>query len=234
MKDFSLNSGERQTGVKLDQIRYDHRARYKKVIEFLKDKPVKFGLDCFCGNGYGTYYVNENLKNVCMLGIDGSSEAVVCAEKNYSTHRNFFSYKLFPFELPKNTFDFVICYESLEHVDDGNGMYRVLADSLKPGGYLFISVPNEEINNRLLNHHPFHKKHYTDVEIRNILHSDFTVLTSFGQNVYVFRDGIQCELLSEQDMELEENKTGQVLIYFCVKNGNSVQNKKKGILSFFK
>ena len=67
LKDYSLNSGERQTAKTLDGIRADHTARYLAAVEFLQqhygNEPIK-GYDDFCGTGYGSYTRSTSLPNV--------------------------------------------------------------------------------------------------------------------------------------------------------------------------
>jgi len=220
MKDFSLNSGERQVGKTLDEIRFDHRVRYQLAIEFLKEKKHYVGLDCFCGNGYGSHFMANQLSDCNIIGIDASQEAIECANKYYSSKNILFSCKLFPFCLPKETFDFIVCFESLEHVIEGEEMMNQLIHSLKLGGYLFFSIPNENVHSLKLNKHPFHYKHYTDAEVKNMMQSKLKLIKMYGQNVYVFRNGIQAELLDSRDMILNENKEGQVNIYIYKKSRN--------------
>ena len=215
--DFSLMSGERQVGRSLSEIRKDHLLRYEMALQFLRDKPHAMGLDCFCGNGYGSYWLGKELDESCITGIDASAEAVTFANQYYQLPNVFFSNKLFPFDLPKGIFDFVVSFESIEHVDDGVRMFDELIGSLKAGGYFLFSVPNERINSREKNHHPFHKHHYVDDEVKRILEKRVDILHQYGQNVYVFHDGLQGELLPESDMILRENVEGQIWIYVCRK-----------------
>jgi len=145
-RDFSLESGERQPGETLEEIRYDHRARYDFAVKYLKehcrDEQLSFGLDAFCGNGYGTYILSTGL-GCNMLGIDGSGDAVVFAARHYANEKTFYAHKAFPFQLPETTFDFITCYESLEHVEKASQLVKEIGKSLKKEGTLFLSVPNE-------------------------------------------------------------------------------------------
>ena len=92
-RDFSLHSGERQTGTCLDAIRRDHRVRYDLAISWLRKRGGKvgelFGLDIFCGNGYGTYMLTQ-LMGCKVLAIDASAEAIVLANRWYGTAGSFF------------------------------------------------------------------------------------------------------------------------------------------------
>jgi 2-polyprenyl-3-methyl-5-hydroxy-6-metoxy-1,4-benzoquinol methylase len=150
-RDFSLNSGERQVAESLDGIRYDHIARYKKAIKFLKNKKNDFGLDCFCGNGYGTYYLARELSRTHIWGIDASEEAVAFANKFYNADRCMYAVKKYPFSLPKSSFDYIVSFESIEHVDNGRAMFDELIAAIKDDGHFIFSVPNQ-------NKHPLEKK----------------------------------------------------------------------------
>lgn len=214
MRDFSLHSGERQIGATLEQIRRDHVARYEKAIESLKNQKNLFIADCFCGNGYGTNYISEKLNNSKVLGLDASKEAIEFANEHYGNENVFFSNKYFPFKLPEEIFDVVISFESIEHVSDGIGMFNMMVSALKPGGIIWFSVPNENVNSLKINKHKFHLKHYTHKEIMDTFSKGLQLEHMYGQDVYVFRDGLQAELLNENtDMELKKNYEGQVLIY---------------------
>ena len=214
---FSLDSGERQIGETLDKIRYDHIVRYKMAIEFLKGKKVNTLLDCFCGNGYGSYYMAKELLHIHVLGLDASKEAVDFANVNYNMDRIIFSTKEFPFALPNDKYDSVVSFESIEHVENGERLFDELINTVKPGGYLIFSVPNEEVNSLTKNNHPFHKHHYTTDEIIDILRGRVEIIKQYGQNVYQFNDGVQGNLLEEKGMDLLEGGKGQILLYVCQK-----------------
>lgn len=229
MRDFSLYSGERQVGATLSEIRRDHVARYELAIDDLKKRKCKIIADCFCGNGYGTSYISKSIKNSRVLGLDASKEAIEFADRHYDNERTFFINKYFPFELPHNTFDAVVSFESLEHVKNGMEMYKMLVSALKPGGVLWFSVPNEKINSLKINNHKFHVKHYTNEEIMLNFMDNMTKKKMYGQDVYVFRNGVQSELLPADKMEVKENYEGQVLIY-CFEKNKKCNNFFKKIL----
>ena len=219
---FSLNSGERQTGATLAEIRHDHKVRYNFALNFLKQndqmKHPGFGLDLFCGTGYGTYMVASAL-SCSMLGIDGSAEAITFANCNYAQDGTYYSYKEFPFTLPLNTFDFIICYESLEHVNDSQLLMQQLHSSLKDDGYLFLSIPNEKCFPFRKNFNPFHFKHYTMEEVMALIRSagHYELLTWFGQDLYEIKDGKSLGPLKDHQMELHEMHEGQIVIYVLKK-----------------
>ena len=187
---FALKSGERQVASTLDGIRYDHRCRYQTAADFLKefaaDRKLRI-LDCFCGNGYGTYLLAKNLPNATVEGIDGSDEAVALANESYKLPENSFSARIFPFELPRECYDAVVSLESIEHVEEDALFLKTLTAALKPGGFLFLTVPNENVIHFEKNsaRYKFHFRHYRYEDILGMAHeNELFLLAYWGQNYY--------------------------------------------------
>jgi len=191
-KDFSYSSGERQTATDIHGIRPDHSSRYEMAEAILHNniknihRPL-VGLDVFCGNGYGSWLLSKTL-NAFVTGIDGSNEAIQMADAHYSTGKTLFSQKFFPFELPSSSFDFITCFESIEHVKDPKAMFETLADALRGGGLLFVSTPNEDALPFSVNAawFQFHVQHFNQNDIAELTKSRpaMTHAARFGQNVY--------------------------------------------------
>src|SRR5256885_473955 len=144
-KDYSLKSGERYSTLDLNLIGGDHLLRYKYAANRAKEIYASpYGADIFCGSGYGAEILAETTQGN-ILAIDGSLEAIENASNKILSPNIIWAAKLFPFNLPKNTFDFITSMESLEHVKDFEAFFWVLSQSLKIGGTLFISSPHEKI-----------------------------------------------------------------------------------------
>ena len=212
--DLSLNSGERQVATEYDSIRADHRFRYEWADARIP--AGGYGLDVFCGNGYGTWLLGQSRS---MLGVDGSVDAIRLAETHFRGPRSFFSVGYYPFDLPRATFDFVVSLESIEHVSDGAGFFSTLVDSVKPGGLLIYSTPCEELlpHGKTGNH--FHYKHYTLQETLAMGPSRGLELIEWaGQNTYHMKeDGWQGPVLADDAMNLVAGQPGQFLIVCCRK-----------------
>ncbi len=219
-RDFSFLSGERQTSQTLDQIRYDHKVRYQLAADYIasneQDKHLH-GLDVFCGNGYGTS-IMASADSVTMLGIEGSSEAVAFANEHYGAENILYSAKLFPFKLPVSNFDFITCFESLEHVEHDHELLQQIGCSLKPGGLLFISFPNQTKLPFDPSFHSFHFRHYTHDDFMLMLNMNerLRLLNWYGQDVYNMAEPGMKEL-DISHMALKEKHEGQFLFYICEK-----------------
>ena len=146
LKNYSLNSGERQTAKSLAGIRRDHIARYELVLDYIKENTKTENiniLDMFCGNGYGSFLISEEIKNAKFLSIDGSRDAVNLAKKHYKNKNIKYQQKFFPFSIKEENYDYVISLESIEHVRDDIAFLQTIYTALKKNGILFLSTPNE-------------------------------------------------------------------------------------------
>ncbi len=223
-RDFSLKSGERQTGETLDEIRHDHIARYQLIVDVLKESFAKtedlFGGDIFCATGYGTQLISDQL-NCAMLGVDASSEAIEHANKFFSNERTFYANKFFPFDLPDRRFDFVACIESVEHVEEYEALIKTLTQSLKKNGLLFLSVPNEEQMPLAVNPMPFHYRHFCQQDLAEIARNvgGMDLLSFYGQDAYELKDGRMVRTLPQEAMKLVESFNGQFLFFVFRMNG---------------
>lgn len=220
-KDFSFDSGERQTACDLDGIRADHRARYAFAARWLRNRwpdcHARAGLDAFAGNGYGSRMVAD-LTGARMVGLDGSADAVRHAERHFACHRVVFGHAIFPFELREGLFDFAISFESIEHVDDPEAFVRQIASATR--GPLIVSVPNEHALPYAAYGPRFehHVRHFTRNELATLMASAGMprVHAVLGQDVYRTAHGDIVGLLDEQAMMLHPfREDSQFLLMVC-------------------
>jgi SAM-dependent methyltransferase len=189
MKDYSLKSGERYASLDLNLIGGDHLWRYQYIANRMaEEKRSLFGADIFCGAGYGAMLMSQQL-NASILAIDGSAEAIDTANKKLNAPNVIFAAKLFPFELPEETFDFIASLESMEHVKDFETFFWTLAKSLKTGGRLFISAPNENV--WPYTDYFWHYKHFTPDEVRELAEKyGLREVAAFSTASYVYKEGM--------------------------------------------
>ncbi len=217
-KDFSLNSGERQIGTSLVDIRNDHVERYIFISNFIEKiyatKNINI-LDMFCGNGYGAFLLAKSNNNFNVLGVDGSLDAINLAKAYYKLPNNMFRNILFPFSFDADKFDVIISIESLEHVEKDDDMLDCMINALNHNGILIISVPNQAKNNLTINPNKFHYRHYIHDEMMRKRSDVLDLMCWYGQDVYEFNeDGINTFRLLDNEMQkLKLNHDGQVNIY---------------------
>ena len=218
-RDFSLNSGERQTAKNLAGIRKDHLFRYELASNFLEkefNQNKTYGADIFCGNGYGSYVVASKLKNTKILSVDASKEAIELANNYYKIENRIkFINKFFPFELEKDKYDYVISFESIEHIQDDIQFIETIISAIKNNGYWFLSTPNEEKMSLKKNNNKFHFRHYTNKMVNDIFKKyNLKVIEQYGEDTYsIDKNGLITGTLSEDKMKLIKDYNGQFMVY---------------------
>jgi len=156
-----------------DFIYTDHACRYIYISNIVQGKTL---LDAGCGAGYGSHHL-ASVSARSVTGIDISRETIDYALSNY-THPNlrFIQSDIRSLPFHSDTFDSVVAFEILEHIQDHE---RFLSESkriLKPEGILIISTPDIE---RYKSDNEFHQKELTS--------SEFTeLLGSFYRNVGIY------------------------------------------------
>ncbi|MEM7412723.1 MAG: methyltransferase domain-containing protein [Myxococcota bacterium] len=234
-KDFAYESGERQTALRYDEIRYDHRARYEFAAEALRSiggNRTLEGADVFCGNGYGTRYLAEG-SSAKLQGIDGSAEAVAVAADRFAHPRARYDHACFPFALPERSLDFAVSFESVEHVEADTEFVRMLADALRPGGLLFLSTPNEaalpfQTNADYFGHHC---RHYTQREIEDLAGlRGLAPRLTLGQDCYRLTGNRVSGLLDEPAMGLRDDlETPQFWVQVYERIGLAEASRADGV-----
>lgn len=117
-------------------------------VEELIDEYIKRNslvLDVGCGTGINTVKLKNKTKNI--IGLD---------VKNFikNEHKDSFKFvkgdgKKIPFK--QNYFDFVTCWDVIEHIKEDSLFLREIFRVLKPGGLLLLSTPNRNrLSNRLI------------------------------------------------------------------------------------
>lgn len=146
-----------------------HLNRYAMTRQFCKGRVV---LDAACGEGYGSYLM-KTWGALRVEGVDISGEAIDHARAAF--HAEGLRYTKcdvlnLPFE--DNSFDLVVSFETMEHVDDAEQFLHEIKRVLKPDGTVLLSCPNDHYyyeNDHLEN--PFHKKRYTFFEFKELSES---------------------------------------------------------------
>lgn len=101
--------------------------------------------DIGCGAGLVDLYFAK--KGFTVTGIDISKKAIAAAKKSAKLigleNRVEFSAIDFPNRVPLGTFDYILCSEVLEHLENDQLALEKLYQLLKKGGIAIISVPSE-------------------------------------------------------------------------------------------
>lgn len=102
----------------------------KEIFHVPKDS---FVIDFGCGTGGYTNFFGEKFTEV--LGVDYFTDPI-----NKNNNVQFLSVDLLEFNTPKKA-DLVFCSSVIEHVENQDKLVKVIYDSLKDGGYFYLSFP---------------------------------------------------------------------------------------------
>ncbi len=179
-------TGERFTPECVREIAYEHWHRYAWALSFVKDCKV---LDVACGEGYGSHLLASVARFV--HGVDVDAQTVGHAKSRY--HRpNLEFTQADVVQLPFDTaaFDRIVCFETIEHLHDHEGLLAELNRVLKPGGLLILSSPNKESYSYDVSHqNPFHCKELYQDQLVDLLKRHFKHQRLWGQKL-VFASSI--------------------------------------------
>src|ERR1035437_3295480 len=136
-------TGERYIPTEQGEIRLEHYQRYAVTLDVVAGKGV---LDLACGEGYGSFLMASVAAKV--TGVDVSAEAVKHANSNYAIKANNLKFQkgsAASLKLRDASFDVVVSFETIEHLDEQSKMLAEIRRVLRPDGVLIISSPNRPI-----------------------------------------------------------------------------------------
>jgi SAM-dependent methyltransferase len=144
----------------------EHVARYRWAAALVEGKRV---LDAGCGTGYGAELLaREGAASV--VGVDVDREVIEAAQREGSGAVTFAAADLRELPADLGTFDAIVCFEVLEHIDEPEAALDRLAASLAPDGLLVVSSPNRDVYPP---GNPFHKHEFTPGELADALGTRF-------------------------------------------------------------
>lgn len=151
---------ERQTADVLEDIRYDHIARYMWARNYVAGRDV---IDIGCGVGYGASIMSEVARSV--YAIDNSMEAIEYAMLKWD--RQNIKWRVSDASEPTGRrFDVSVCFEVIEHLQRPMDLLRRARAHSRA---LLISAPNEEGCPYSSRHFPYHVRHYRKHEMEDML-----------------------------------------------------------------
>ena len=161
-------SYERVIAFDINDAPLDHAQSYKCATTFICNSDDI--LDIACGTGYGTSELVKKANSA--LGIDIDLPSVNFANKIFANDKlKYQCENIFNTEI-NQTFDKIVSFETIEHVENDNLFVQKLHSLLCDNGVLICSVPNETVFPFVKEENPFHIKHYTVETLTNLLRNN--------------------------------------------------------------
>lgn len=139
-----------QDGIKnnfFQWLWHTHKINFaKKIIKNLKFKNC---LDIGCASGFMISEISKSFPDAEYSGIDVFDKAVIAAKKNYPAIKfNVASADKLPFK--DNSFDLILFYETIEHVENPLKCLEEIKRILKKDGTLILTMDSGSIIFRIV------------------------------------------------------------------------------------
>ncbi len=173
-------TGERFHPECIREMWYEHWHRYVFALPLARGKQV---LDLACGEGYGSHLLSTVAEQV--TGVDFDAQAIAHAQQRYQ--RDNLQYlqgdaSQLPFD--DDTFERVVSFETIEHLQAQEAMLKEIRRVLKPDGCLLISSPDKKhYSDETGYQNPYHVKELYREQFEQMLHKHFPQVRLWGQRL---------------------------------------------------
>jgi 2-polyprenyl-3-methyl-5-hydroxy-6-metoxy-1,4-benzoquinol methylase len=162
----SFQTAERHSAkVVTDNVLHQrHMIAYHEAAQIISGHVLEVG----CGEGYGMELLAPKAKKY--LAIDKYNTPI---DPELPDHNKitFQQMNVPPFEeIEDASFDFIVSFQVIEHIEDDEFFSRELYRVLKPGGKLILTTPNIKMS---LTRNPWHVREYTPEQLFNLLNGIF-------------------------------------------------------------
>jgi 2-polyprenyl-3-methyl-5-hydroxy-6-metoxy-1,4-benzoquinol methylase len=142
---------------------------YKKASEIVSGNVLEIGT----GSGYGIAEIASQTNEFWTL-----DKHYISIDYNKYNNTRFIKNKVPPLKnMPDDYFDFVICFQVIEHIKDCEILLKEIKRVLKRNGKLIISTPNKKMS---LTRNPWHVKEYLGTEFYKFLSQSFSEIEMRG------------------------------------------------------
>jgi SAM-dependent methyltransferase len=160
-------------------VAYEHYHRYLWAAPMVSGRRV---LDLASGEGFGAAILADGAESV--IGVDLDEPTVEHSRRNYEAPNLSFriASALDLSEFEPGSFDAVVAFEMIEHVDDHARLIAEIDRVLAAEGILILSTPDRVMYSDAEGQsNPFHRRELTEAELRELLGRHFAHVALWGQ-----------------------------------------------------
>lgn len=147
-----------------------HLVAYNEATRHISGKVLEVG----CGEGYGVSILAPHASDY--MAIDKYATDIDRYAQGLD-HVRFAQMSVPPLPFADNTFDFVVSFQVIEHIENDRALIAEMSRVLKPGGSLILTTPNIKMS---LTRNPWHIREYTVVGLHNLLRQYFGKVDMMG------------------------------------------------------
>ena len=165
------------TEITSDKIVSDNPLHHRLLSAYIFAEKYINGdvLELGCGEGRGIDIILKKSKS--FTAIDKISEVTERLSIKYPKEK--FISSSFPplINIEDNSFDTIVTFQVIEHINNDNLFVEEIYRILKPGGKALISTPNIEMT---LTRNPWHIREYTSRQLQDLTAKFFSKITMKG------------------------------------------------------
>ena len=140
---------------------------YHRAAELVEGDILEIGT----GMGYGVEIIAP--KATRYISIDKELPAQI----NQLENVEYYDMEVPPIGFENGSFDAVVSFQVIEHIEEDIACVREVARVLRPGGKFVVSTPNAPMS---LTRNPWHVREYNADELRNLLECHFSKVEAYG------------------------------------------------------
>ena len=140
---------------------------YYRAAELVEGDILEIGT----GMGYGVEVIAP--KATRYISIDKELPAQI----NQLENVEYYDMEVPPIGFENCSFDAVVSFQVIEHIEEDIACVREVARVLRPGGKFVVSTPNAPMS---LTRNPWHIREYNADEFRNLLECHFSKVEAYG------------------------------------------------------
>jgi 2-polyprenyl-3-methyl-5-hydroxy-6-metoxy-1,4-benzoquinol methylase len=143
---------------------------YRHAMQHIYGDVMELG----CGEGYAITEMAKNAKKYIAIDKYYSSLAKTSLPEN----AEFIKMRFPPLQFVAfNSYDVVICFQTIEHIKNDETFLKDIFRVLKPGGKLILSTPNKKMS---LTRNPWHEREYTAETMHQFISNTFSKFSIQG------------------------------------------------------
>ncbi|MCP4551955.1 MAG: class I SAM-dependent methyltransferase [Bacteroidetes bacterium] len=145
----------------------------RSLLAYIEAAKIVSGnvLEIGTGSGYGIEYISRSCEK--LTTVDKYETDIKIPE-----NVQFIKLNVPPLtNIPDNTYDYVITFQVIEHIQKDDVFVKEAYRVLKNGGKLIVTTPNKKMS---LTRNPWHIREYTISKLKQLLFNHFQSIDEFG------------------------------------------------------
>jgi len=123
--------------------KYIHNKRKNYITGILNDLAIKYNHALEIGPGSGIYLNLLSKKFDSIIAVDIEEKYLNNIKQSDFTNLDLLIDDIKNTKLKKDSFDFILCTEVLEHITEADIVLKNIESILKPGGFLLLTTPQK-------------------------------------------------------------------------------------------